>query len=146
MGCSFAPCFMNTTPKNVGECPVRISRVTMAIFMIFLGQDDTLVRSRQFPSLSLPSRYSLISLKLHAPQLHLQIARTLSMVWCLCNSNSVSQYSETNVIHFLFNLLGITGRLHASSITCSSSGGATHTALGILRAYVSRLLPGLKWI
>jgi hypothetical protein len=55
------------------------------------------------------------------------------------NSNPVYQYSETNVMQFLFKLLRIKC-LHVSSITCSSSGGATQAALGILRAcYVSWL-------
>jgi hypothetical protein len=39
-----------------------------------------------------------------------------------------------------------TGALHVSSITSSSSGGATQAEIGILRAcYVSWLLPGLEW-
>jgi hypothetical protein len=38
------------------------------------------------------------------------------------------------------------GSLYVSSITCSSSGGAAQTTLGILRAcYVSWLLPGLEF-
>jgi hypothetical protein len=53
---------------------------------------------------------------------------------------TVCQYSETNVIHFLFSLLRIKSLLHVSSITSSSLGGATQTAFGILRAcYVSWL-------
>jgi hypothetical protein len=51
----------------------------------------------------------------------------------------VYQYSKTNVMHFLFSWLRIKP-LHISRITCSSSGGVTQTALGILRAcYVSWL-------
>jgi hypothetical protein len=53
-------------------------------------------------------------------------------IWC--------QYSETNVMHFLFNLLRIKGLENVPSITCSSSGDALQAALGILRAcYVSWL-------
>jgi hypothetical protein len=49
----------------------------------------------------------------------------------------LGQYSEINVMHFLFSLLRIKG-LYRLSITCSSSGGSTQVALGILRAcYVS---------
>jgi hypothetical protein len=33
----------------------------------------------------------------------------------------------------------VQGHLHVSSITCSSSGGASQTAFGILRAYISWL-------
>jgi hypothetical protein len=36
--------------------------------------------------------------------------------------------------------------LHVSSITCSTSGGATQTALGILRAEISRHLKVLMYI
>jgi hypothetical protein len=36
-------------------------------------------------------------------------------------------------MHFLFSLLRIKG-LYVSGITCSTSGGATQTAFGILRA------------
>jgi hypothetical protein len=36
--------------------------------------------------------------------------------------------------------------LHVSSITCSSSGGATQTALGILRVEISRYLKVLMYI
>jgi hypothetical protein len=44
------------------------------------------------------------------------------------------------MMNFLFNLLRIKELLHASSITCSSSGGTAQIALGILRAcYVSWL-------
>jgi hypothetical protein len=55
----------------------------------------------------------------------------------------VYQYNETNVMHFSFNLLRIKGPLHVSSITCSSSGGASQTAFGIMRAcYVSWMWRG----
>jgi hypothetical protein len=55
------------------------------------------------------------------------------------NSNSVYQYSKTNVMHFLLNLLR-TGPLHVPSINSLSSGGHAQTAVGILRAcYVSWL-------
>jgi hypothetical protein len=47
----------------------------------------------------------------------------------------VYQYDETNVMQFSLNLLRIKGPLHVSSFTCSSSGGAPQTVLGILRAY-----------
>jgi hypothetical protein len=57
----------------------------------------------------------------------------------------VYQYSETNVMHFLFNLLRFKG-LRVSSITCSSSGGATHTVLDILHAEISRYLKVLIYI
>jgi hypothetical protein len=40
---------------------------------------------------------------------------------------------DTLFIQFIENQ----GPLHVSSITCSTSGGATQTAFGILRAYVS---------
>jgi hypothetical protein len=44
------------------------------------------------------------------------------------------------MMHFLFNLLKIKGFNMFRIITCSSSGGAAPTALGILRAcYVSWL-------
>jgi hypothetical protein len=46
-----------------------------------------------------------------------------------------SQYNETNVMHFSFNLLRIKGPLHIWIITWSSSGGASQTAFGILLAY-----------
>jgi len=102
MGSSFVLCCMNTSPQNVtlsgnasesfGECPVRISTVTTAIFMIFLDRDGTSVRSRHFPSLSLPSRYSLISPTLDATHPHSQIARKISMVRRIYNSN----YSKFN--------------------------------------------------
>jgi hypothetical protein len=51
-----------------------------------------------------------------------------------------SQHSETNVMHFLFNLSRIKG-LYMFLVTCySSSGDTTQTALGILRVcYVSWL-------
>jgi hypothetical protein len=35
----------------------------------------------------------------------------------------VYQYSETNVMHFLFDLVRIKDLLHVSSINCSSPGG-----------------------
>jgi hypothetical protein len=44
------------------------------------------------------------------------------------------QYNETNLMYFSFNWLRIKGPLHVSSITCSSSGGASQAALGLLRA------------
>jgi hypothetical protein len=53
---------------------------------------------------------------------------------------SALQFSETNVMHFLFSLLRIKGLYMFPSLTCSSLGGVTQTALGILRAcYVSWL-------
>jgi hypothetical protein len=53
---------------------------------------------------------------------------------------TVYQHNETNVMHFSFSLLRINQTpLHVSSITWSSSGGASNTAFGILRAYVSWL-------
>jgi hypothetical protein len=47
----------------------------------------------------------------------------------------VYQCNKTNVMHFSFSLLRIKGPVHVSSITCSSLGGVTQTAFGILRAY-----------
>jgi hypothetical protein len=112
-----------------------------------------------------------------------EMARPVQWLFAIQRTNKPSpvfQYSETNVMHFLFSLLRIKGlymfrvlvahpqemkhngtwytacvlcqlaatrvgverTLHVSSITCSSSGGATQMALGILRAcYVSWLLP-----
>jgi hypothetical protein len=50
-----------------------------------------------------------------------------------CKTNRLeNQHNETNVMHFSFNSLGINGPLHVSSITCSSSGGVTQTAFGII--------------
>jgi hypothetical protein len=43
------------------------------------------------------------------------------------------QYNETNMMHFSFRLLRIKS-LYVLSITGSSSGAATQTALGILCA------------
>jgi hypothetical protein len=57
----------------------------------------------------------------------------------------VRQYSETNVMHFLFSLLRINGLLHVSSITCLSSGGAAQAAFGIVRTLYQLAAPGLKW-
>jgi hypothetical protein len=51
------------------------------------------------------------------------------------------QYSETNVMHFLFNLLRIKGLYMFRALLAHP-----HEALGILReCYVSWLLPGLEW-
>jgi hypothetical protein len=55
------------------------------------------------------------------------------------------QYNETNMMHFLLSLLRIKGLCNVSSITCSSSGGARQTTLGILCAcYVSWLATDWK--
>jgi hypothetical protein len=52
---------------------------------------------------------------------------------------TVYQYSETNMMHFLSNLLRTKG-LCVSSITCSPLGSTSQAAFGILRAcYVSWL-------
>jgi hypothetical protein len=52
------------------------------------------------------------------------------------------QYSQTNVMHFSFSLLRIK---FFHIFTCSSSGDATQTALGILRACCQLAGPGLEW-
>jgi hypothetical protein len=58
----------------------------------------------------------------------------------LLTCTAVYQYDETNVMQFSFNLFENQGLLHVSSITCSSSGGSSQTARGVLRAcYVSWL-------
>jgi hypothetical protein len=103
---------------------------------------------------------------------HHYIILNLMLCWpCI----TVYQYSETNLMHFLFSLLRIKGLymfrallahpqevlhkrqlvycvrvmsvgctrigpIHVSSISCSSSGGSAQTALGILRAEISRYL------
>jgi hypothetical protein len=52
----------------------------------------------------------------------------------------VYRYSETNLMHFLFNVLRIKGLYMFWVLTCSSIGFAAQTTLGILRAcYVSWL-------
>jgi hypothetical protein len=55
------------------------------------------------------------------------------------------QYSETNVMHFLFNLLRIKG-LYIFRALLAHPQEALHTALGILRAEVSRHLKVLMYI
>jgi hypothetical protein len=59
------------------------------------------------------------------------------------NRMKVYQYSETNVMHFLFNLLRI---MDLYMFRALLDHLASQTALGIFRAcYVSWLLPGLEW-
>jgi hypothetical protein len=84
--------------------------------------------------------------------IYVQISVSFNVLICHINADLYYvkvlgyQYNETNVRHVLFNLLRIKGLLYVSSITCSSSGGDTQTALGILRACnVSLLLSGLEW-
>jgi hypothetical protein len=53
------------------------------------------------------------------------------------------QYSKTNKMYFLYSGYY---KFYVMSTTCSSSGGASRTTIGILRVcYVCWLLPGLKW-
>jgi hypothetical protein len=56
------------------------------------------------------------------------------------------QYSETNVMHFLFSLFRIKGLYHVLHITCSSSAGTAQAALGILCAEIIRHLRILMYI
>jgi hypothetical protein len=72
--------------------------------------------------------------------IYTKILNSLMFCWpCI----TVYQYSETNVMHFLFSLLRIKDR-YVLSITCSSSGGTTQMALGILHVcYVS--WPHQEW-
>jgi hypothetical protein len=56
--------------------------------------------------------------------------------------------SQLGFVTYLLNYLRIKNSepLHVSSITCSSSGGASQAALGILRAEISRYLKVLMYI
>jgi hypothetical protein len=58
----------------------------------------------------------------------------------------VYQYSETNVMNFLFNLLRIKSLYMFQVLLAHPKGVAAQDALDILRAcYVSWLLPELEW-